>query len=40
MNTNINQTIKILYQKKWLIFWLTVLGAVLFFAVCTRIKKN
>ncbi|MAF20147.1 MAG: hypothetical protein CMI55_00500 [Parcubacteria group bacterium] len=31
MNTNINQTIKILYQKKWLIFWLTVLGAVLFF---------
>jgi len=26
-----NQTIKLLYKKKWLIFWLTVLGAVLAF---------
>lgn len=28
---NINQTIKLLYQRKWLIFWFTVLGTVLFF---------
>ena len=28
---NFQETIKIIYQKKWLIFWLTVLGAVLVF---------
>lgn len=25
------ETIKLVYQKKWLVFWITVLGAVLFF---------
>jgi len=28
---NLRETIKLIYQKKWLIFWMTVLGAVLFF---------
>jgi len=28
---NFKETIKLIYQKKWLVFWLTVLGAVLFF---------
>jgi len=28
---NFKETIKIIYQRKWLIFWLTVLGAVLVF---------
>ena len=28
---DINQTTKILYRRKWLIFWFTVLGTVLFF---------
>ncbi len=28
---NFRETIKLIYQKKWLIFWVTVLGAVLFF---------
>ena len=28
---NFKETIKLIYQKKWLIFWITVLGAVLFF---------
>jgi len=28
---NFKETIKLIYQKKWLIFWVTVLGAVLFF---------
>ncbi|MFH1671287.1 MAG: hypothetical protein ABH889_00715 [Candidatus Portnoybacteria bacterium] len=28
---NFKETIKLIYQKKWLVFWLAVLGAVLFF---------
>jgi len=28
---NFKETIKFIYQKKWFIFWVTVLGAVLFF---------
>jgi len=28
---NLQETLKLIYQKKWLVFWLTVLGAVLFF---------
>ena len=28
---NFKETIKLIYQKKWLIFWITVLGAVLLF---------
>lgn len=31
MAINLKQVIKLIYQKKWLIFWLTVLGAVLAF---------
>ena len=31
MAINLKQIIKLIYQKKWLIFWLTVLGAVLAF---------
>ena len=28
---SLKETLNLIYQKKWLVFWLTVLGAVLFF---------